>query len=143
LILLISDKFQFSHTIDELLLFDAQLKNYLKELMIYDTVSFVSCMNVLCKNEDFFFNWLYLERLLCTKKIDQMFAFLNRTNLVNLDSMSLTENKSTEKSAQTMLSLNEEKSYFDIWQCNYSDVDKMKPPHCAETFMAMIKAISG
>ena len=148
--LLIKDKFQFSHTIDELLLFDVQLKNYLKEQMVYESNgSFVSCMNVLCRNEDFFNNWLSLERLLCTRKIDQMFAYLNRSNLVGLDSLtessglSSNSKSSMKKSAQTMFSLNEEKAYADIWQCNFADVDKLKPPHCAETFMSMIESICG
>lgn len=136
--LLIKDKFQFSHTIDELLLFDIQLKTYLKEQMVYESENFTSCLNVICKNEEFFSNWLNLERLLCTKKIDQMFAYLNKTNLEPLDS-----NDPGGKQSHKTFSLNDQKSYYDIWQCNYSDVDKMKPPHCAETFMSIIKAISG
>ena len=124
----------FSHTIDELLLFDVQLKNYLKELkeikqqLVYENENFISCMNILCQNEDFFSNWLNLERLSCTQRIDQMLQ--KQSSSINVSSDSLS-------------SLNEEKTYNDIWKCNYSDVDKTKPPQCAETFMLMIKTISG
>lgn len=132
LIMLIKDEFLFSHTIDELLLFDQQLKSYLKELGIYEKCdNFVSCMNVLCRNEEFFSNWLNLERLICTKKIDKIFAYLNKTNVELAD----------QGTSLSLLS-QQAKNSNDIWQCNYSDVDKMKPPQCAETFMSMIKAIS-
>jgi hypothetical protein len=29
----------------------------------------------------------------------------------------------------------------EIWSCNYSDVDTMKPPHCAESFILMLKTM--
>jgi len=121
----------FSHTIDELLLFDVQLKNYLKEQLVYENQNFISCMNILCENEDFFSNWLNLERLSCTQRIDQMLQKHQHSS------------SSILNSEMSLASLNEEKIYYDIWKCNYSDVDKMKPPQCAETFMLITKAISG
>jgi hypothetical protein len=27
--------------------------------------------------------------------------------------------------------------------CNFADVDDLKPPHCTESFMLLIKTISG
>ncbi len=60
-----------------------------------------------------------------------MFANLNQTNS---DQASLPDLTSTIKM---------DKNLNDIWCCDYSDVDTMKPPHCAESFMSMIKAITG
>ena len=127
--LLIKNKFQFSHTIDELLHFDKQLKSYLKECNTYDRKYFYGCLHILCENELLFSNWLSLERQVCQKNLDAMFANLNQTGM-------------DDKSSSLDL-LGSDKQLNDIWCCDYSDIDKMKPPHCAESFMSMVKAITG
>ncbi len=76
---LIKNKFQFSHTIDELLMFDAQIKCYYKEF--YEKRNFYSCLHILCENETIFSNWINLQRQVCQKKLDQLFANLNHTRL--------------------------------------------------------------
>ncbi len=124
---LIKNKFQFSHTVDELLLFDAQLKSELKEFMLYDGRFFSGSLQILCQNEHLFTNWINLERHVCQKKLDMMFISSPIGNLEETGSLNL---------------LNADRRSSDVWCCDYSDVDKMKPPHCAESFMSMIKAIT-
>lgn len=123
---LIKNKFQFSHSVDELLLFDNQLKNYLKEFTMYDDRYSYDCLHILCENEQLFHHWISLERQVCQKKLDTMFVV----------------NDPTAPGGENLLNLNAEKQMNDVWACVYSDIDKMKPPHCAESFMSMINAIT-
>lgn len=60
----------------------------------------------------------------------------------NLNGSGSTEN-SQQEASDGLYSLSLDKQFNDVWSCDYSDIDKMKPPHCAESFMAMIKAITG
>jgi hypothetical protein len=115
---LVNSEVQFSHTVDELLLFDSQLKDYLNKTLIYyhkqnktplsDTDS--SPLNILCDNDKVFAHWLQLEYTVCLKKVDLMFA---------------------------------SKNLSEVWLCNFADVDELKPPHCVESFMLLIKTVSG
>jgi hypothetical protein len=100
-----NDELNFSHTIDEILLFDKQLHTYFQ----YPLDAY-NCLNILCDNEVIFSNWLQLEYKICTKKVDLMFSNCNNT---------------------------------EIWTCNFADIDENKPPHCTESFMLLIKTISG
>ena len=120
-----------SHTIDELLLFDTQLKTHQAELVHRKEA--LSCLHILCENGSLFSSWINLERQVCQKKLDMIFAGLNR-HLMN-------EHGKGIKLEASLLDV--DKGCEDIWACSYSDVDKMKPPHCAESFMSMINAISG
>lgn len=55
---------------------------------------------------------------------------------------SSTTSASTSKTGSSIFN-NNEKLIDEIWSCKYSDVDVMKPSYCAETFVLMIKAITG
>lgn len=76
--------------------------------------------------------WINLERDVCQKKVDNLFSCLNRDG----DSSLANDEKAN------IFSLSN-KSENEIWSCNYSDIDLMKPPHCAESFVLLIKAITG
>lgn len=138
--ILIKNKTQFSHSINELFLFDMQLKTYLKDFIFYDTTSFYSCLHILCENDSLFTTWINVERQVCQKKLDMMFVNLNQNS--SMSSPDLTEPNSKQQSVSLNL-LGIDSQINDIWCCDYSDIDKMKPPHCAESFMSMIKAITG
>ncbi len=120
----------FSHTIDELLEFNSQYTNFIGYLEKHHTNKCYTTLHVLCENGDMLEQWINLERDVCQKKVDNLFSCLNRDN-------SLTNE---EKVNIFSLSNKNEK---EIWSCNYSDIDLMKPPHCAESFVLLIKAISG
>lgn len=105
--------------------------------MLYDNQSCYTCLHILCENDSLFTTWINVERQVCQKKLDMMFVNLNQNSLVsNSDS---TGSNSKQPSLNL---LGNDKQINDIWCCDYSDIDKMKPPHCAESFMSMIKAIT-
>ena len=93
---------------------------------MYDDRYSYDCLHILCENEQLFQHWISLERQVCQKKLDAMF-----------------EMNDAASGAENILNLNPEKHMNDVWSCVYSDIDKMKPPHCAESFMSMINAITG
>ena len=131
---LIKNQLQFSHTIDEIIQFDTQIKNFLKDFTkVGYTNSQFSCLHILCENCDLFGEWTNLERQISQKKIDSMFAGLNNDSFKSDD-------KSNMSSGTSLLSNDTSKN--EIWSCNYSDVDTMKPPHCAESFILILKSIS-
>lgn len=165
---LLQNQVQFSHTIDELIQFSSQLDTYLgiastdltstsssaRLLDIYTT------LHIICENNRLFSHWLNLERQLCQKKLDMLFISMNRlqqqqstvaeiipstsdpnagTSGVSPSSSSTSQN--TQSSS--LIFNNNEKMIEEIWSCKYADVDVMKPSHCAETFVLMIKAITG
>lgn len=132
---LMKNKFQFSHSVDELLLFDKQLKNNLHESsFFYDSQHVYGCLHILCENDLLFSNWISLERQVCQKKLDTMF--------VNLLPCGPQGSHGSNQEQNVLLNLNGDKQLDDVWACDYSDIDKMKPPHCAESFMSMINAIT-
>lgn len=169
---LLQNQVQFSHTIDELIQFSSQLDTYLgiasadltstsssssssstRLLDIYTT------LHIICENNRLFSHWLNLERQLCQKKLDMLFISMNRLQqqqpagdipTPTLDPNAGTgvspSSSSTSQNTQSSSSLifnNNEKMIEEIWSCKYADVDVMKPSHCAETFVLMIKAITG
>ena len=70
-----NDELNFSHTIDELLLFNKQLNNYFQYPISDDYLSSsYNCLNILCENEAIFSNWLQLEDKICTKNVDLLFS---------------------------------------------------------------------
>ncbi len=121
---LIHNEIQFSHTIDELLIFDQQLKTYLNNTLVQQhnklnkkilndlelQLHSLSSLYILCDNETIFAHWLQIEYTVCLKKVDIMFSSKNMN---------------------------------EIWHCNFADIDEFKPPHCTESFMLLIKTISG
>lgn len=138
---LLKNQVQFSHTLDELLLFDAQLKSYLKSSVLVSgslSTQSYTCLHFVCENTPLFNHWLSLERQVCQKKVDLMFSYLttassaidnsNQDGGKTLNSLIRNENQDLDK-------LNE------IWSCNYSDVDSMRPPQCAESFILMLKTM--
>jgi hypothetical protein len=140
---LIKNQIQFSHTIDELILFSSQLDTYLS----YDgsktsrATNIYSSLHVICENPRLFSHWLSLERQLCQKKLDTLFISLNRGTRSS-DDKETTSNSSSKPTANFSLFNNNEKLIDEIWSCSYGDVDEMKPSHCAESFILMIKAIN-
>ena len=82
------DPATFSHTIDELLLFNKQLSNYFD----YPSDAY-NCLNILCDNETLFSKWLELEYKICTKKIDLMFANHNNAEIWACNFADIDENK--------------------------------------------------
>lgn len=127
---LLKNQVQFSHTIDELISFNSQLTTYLKSTE-FQTDNTYSCLHVICENSILFSHWLNLERQVCQKKLDLLFSNLLLSNSIN----------SADESAKSLL-LNNEKLLNEIWSCSYGDVDSMKPPNCAESFILMVKAIT-
>jgi hypothetical protein len=151
---------RFSHFIDEILLFDKQLKNYLdSQLAINDQYlnnyedDDISCLNLMCSRRPLLFaQWLHLERQSCQKKVDRMFATFNAssvaavtnstTSLLDGGGQFLSSVLTTDRFLASKKSSNNSKEDEEIWKCSYSDVDTMKPPQCAETFMMLIKSIT-
>lgn len=133
---LVKNQVQFSHTIDELILLNSQLENYLKSTQSTVANNY-TCLHVICENSHLFSHWLNLERQVCQKKFDSMFSSLT-TNSLALEDPSLLNSKTTFNLSM----LNNDKLLNEIWSCNYSDVDAMRPPQCAESFIMLIKAIT-
>ena len=136
---LIQNKVQFPHTIDELIAFDAQLKAYVKSLELRGESTLYSCLHIICENPALFAHWLSLERQICQKKVDLIFSGLNQASSSDQGGIGGGD-KSSLGAANGKSSLFSEKA-TEIWSCNYADVDMMKPPNCAESFILMIKAI--
>lgn len=103
--------------------------------------NFYSSLHIICENSDLFTHWLTLERQVCQKKLDHMFSCFDKTPSQSQDDLSNKSNQSSKLTGLTLLS--NEKLIDEIWSCNYSDVDTMKPPHCAESFILMLKSIAG
>lgn len=147
---LLKNQFQFTHTIDELILFSSQLDTYLSvscedEAAPAMTTPY-STLHLICENNRLFSHWLNLERQICQKKLDTLFISLNRLQQPGdqqaESGAALSLSSSTGNSGSFIFN-NNEKLIDEIWSCRYSDVDTMKPSHCAETFVLMIKAITG
>ena len=120
---LIKNQQQFSHTIDEIIHFDTQIKSLLKAFETDFNHKHFSLLHILCENNLFFSEWINLERLISQKKIDGIFTGLN---------------SEFDKKDTTISSLvNQDRS--EIWACNYSDVDQMKPSICAESFILILR----
>ena len=120
---LIKNPKQFSHTIDEIIHFDTQIKGLLKELETDFNNKHFSLLHILCENNLLFLEWINLERIISQKKIDSIFTGLN---------------SESDKNNITISSLiNQDR--IEIWGCNYSDVDQMKPSHCAESFVLILR----
>lgn len=143
---LVKNQKQFSHTIDELISFDNQLKSYLKTIIDVKQLeknkpTIYTCLHIICENDLIFSQWLNLERQICLKKVDLIFTGLNTKSTISaiasLNDLLMSEDSTNKKQA----SLFDEQT-SEIWACNYSDVDSMKPPSCAESFVLMIKAIT-
>ena len=115
---------QFSHTIDEIIHFDTQIKSFLKDFELSNARGkYFSLLHILCENGLLFSEWINLERLISQKKIDTIFNGLNgETNTTTgVGSLLMGQDRN------------------EIWSCNYSDVDCMKPPHCAESFVLILR----
>ena len=123
---LIKNPVVFSHTIDELLEFNSQYKNFIGYLANHHTSKCYTTLHVLCENDEMLEQWINLERDVCQKKVDNLFSCLNHDGDEKANIFSLSN-----------------KSQNELWSCNYADIDLMKPPHCAESFVLLIKAISG
>jgi hypothetical protein len=142
---LLKNQVQFSHTIDELLLFDSQLKTYLPDFKLHVRGNkLYTCLHFICQSQTFFSHWLSLERQVCQKKLDVIFSYLTPVSSgggAGAGGSSGDADKSisailhNETAGQNADKLNE------IWSCNYADVDAMKPPQCAESFVLMLKAM--
>jgi hypothetical protein len=147
---LLKNQMQFSHTIDELILFSNQLDTYLNMASSSETTkthSPYTTLHLICEKAALFSHWIGLERQLCEKKLDMLFISLNRLQQTGQGENSLISSKSSggvsSSSPSSMIFNNNEKLIDEIWSCTYSDVDSMKPSQCAETFVLMIKAITG
>ncbi len=133
---LLKSQVQFSHTIDELLLFDSQLKTYLyaSEFSIREN-NLYTCLHFICENPTLFSHWLNLERQVCIKKLDMIFSYLTPVSEIDGSADKSISSILNNDNGQNVEKLNE------IWSCNYSDVDTMKPPQCAESFILMLKTM--
>ena len=137
---LLKNQSQFSHTINELLLFDSQLKTYLQSNEVsLKNFHMYTCLHFICENPLLFSHWLNLERQVCQKKLDLIFSYLSPINAQESQEAdkSISHILSGSDAGQNVEKLNE------IWSCDYSDVDNMKPPHCAESFILMLKTMKG
>ena len=75
---LLKNQKNFSHTIDELISFDSQLKSYLKTTvdgrkLEKNKQGSYSCLHIICENNLIFSQWLNLERQSCQKNVDLIF----------------------------------------------------------------------
>lgn len=163
---LLKNQIQFTHTIDEYISFSNQLVTYLSIASADDHTSavtttpnnksLVTTLHLICENNRFFHHWLNLERQLCQKKLDMLFISLspvqqsndptkkNNTSTAASPTSTVAGSSSSSSSTQVNgLFNNNEKLIDEIWSCKYADVDVMKPSYCAETFVLIIKAITG
>lgn len=160
---LLKNQVQFSHTIDELILFANQLDTYLSiasadvanSSATSSTIKSLSytTLHLICENGRLFSHWINLERQICQKKLDMLFITLNRIQQPNdhhqfqpdsqTSSPTIGSSSSNNTNSSSLIFNNTEKLIDEIWSCKYADVDVMKPSHCAETFVLMIKAITG
>ncbi len=89
-----NDESNFSHTIDELLLFNKQLNSYFQYPISDDYFSSsYNCLNILCENEEIFSNWLQLENKICVKKVDSLFSDHNKAETWACNFSDIDENK--------------------------------------------------
>ena len=108
---------------DEIIHFNAQIKSLLKDFESdYNHTQF-SLLHILCENNLLFSEWINLERVISQKKIDGIFTVLNAEFEMKYTSISSL--------------VNQDRS--ELWACNYSDVDQMKPSHCAESFILILR----
>jgi hypothetical protein len=128
------------------LTFDAQLKVYLNSIdPKYSTAKIYSTLHVLCENKPLFHQWINVERQSYQKKVDAMLNSLN-SNSQSLSgdlANSSNESEALNKTKPTHSILENDKSKDSVWSCLYADVDSLKTPYCAESFMLMVKSIKG
>ncbi len=107
-----------------------------------------TCLHIICESPQMFSQWLHLERQICQKKVDLIFTGLSpRTGNVmsTLTDLLASDERSSKQAHQGKVQSSSSSLFEDqsdqIWSCNYSDVDAMRPPSCAESFVLMIKGM--
>jgi hypothetical protein len=84
-----------------------------------------------------------VERQSYQKKVDAILSSLNSNSTYLPGISSLNENEALNKNKQAHSILEGDKSKESVWACLYADVDTLKTPYCAESFMLMVKSIKG
>ena len=120
-----------------MLQFDMQVKTFFNDINLMYSNRCHSGFHILCENKALFREWLNLERQLSQKKVDLMFNSFDNGEIMNLVEKSEKSNDNP-KSGSILSNLNQKN---EIWSCIYSDIDEMKPPRCAESFILILKSI--